>query len=229
MAIADRSQARGRTKVRVLAVHTTEGYGTAQQLHDASWWEGSSHAIIDDNEIVLGVPYERASWTLRSGNNWSDNVELIGWASRSRDNWLRDHAHQLELTAQWLAERSKARGIPLVKLTPEQYAAGASGVIGHRDHTLGYHDGTHLDPGEGFPWDVVLAKARAILTPPLEDDLTPDESKKLSELHAALTQPVIKGLTLAAAVRQLLTQTDEVEPLLRDNAAKHAAPPATAG
>lgn len=218
MAIVDRSESRGGTAVRVLAIHTTEGWGTARQLVEADWWEGSSHVVIDETEIVPGVPYERAAWTLRSGNHWSENAELIGWASRSRDNWLRDHMPQLNLTAAWLAARAKARGIPLVKLTPEQYAAGAKGVIGHSDHTLGLHDGSHLDPGTGFPWDIVLAKAQAINEE--DDDLTPDQAKQLNALYTALCTPVIKGQTVAAALRTLLAQTDEVEPML----AKHVAP-----
>jgi N-acetyl-anhydromuramyl-L-alanine amidase AmpD len=219
MAIEDRSEPRDGYAVRVLAVHTTEGFGTAQQLRDATWWKGSSHAIADnDGALVEGVPYDLASWTLRSGNRWSENIELVGWAAWTRDTWLEKKQPLLNACARWLAARSRARGIPLVKLTPAQYAAGGTGVIGHVDHTYGYHDGSHTDPGTGFPWDVVLAKARAINE---EDDLTPDQAKKLDELHHALTQPVIQGVTLAQAVRLLLTRTDEVEPLLK---AKHAAP-----
>jgi N-acetyl-anhydromuramyl-L-alanine amidase AmpD len=162
MAIADRSESRDGYAVRVLAVHTTEGYGTAEQLRDATWWKGSSHAIADDTGTLLGglVPYERASWTLRSGNRWSENIELIGWAAWTEATWLEKKKPLLDACARWLAERSKARGIPLVKLTPEEYAAGGTGVIGHADHTYGYHDGSHTDPGIGFPWDYVLTKAR---------------------------------------------------------------------
>jgi N-acetyl-anhydromuramyl-L-alanine amidase AmpD len=29
-------------------------------------------------------------------------------------------------------------------------------VIGHIDWTVGMQDGTHTDPGTGFPWDLVL-------------------------------------------------------------------------
>lgn len=164
MAMLARSQSRGGAKVRLLAVHSTEGNGTAQALRDADWWTGSSHAINDEFGTLLTptegtVPYERAAWTLRSGNNISDNIEQVGWAHWTRAEWLA-RPKLLDGTARWLADRSRARGIPLVKLSPAEVAAGKAGVIGHVDWTLGMNDGTHTDPGKGYPWDVVLNAAK---------------------------------------------------------------------
>ena len=65
----------------------------------------------------------------------------------------------LDRTAAWIRSRCLARGIPIRKLTPAQVAAGLSGVIAHWDWTLGMRDGTHTDPGSGFPWDYVIARA----------------------------------------------------------------------
>lgn len=165
MSCADRSSSRNGTAVRVLAVHTTEGTSyTAAGLRDAAWWTGSSHAIADTSTLLTPtegcVPYARASWTLRSGNPWSENIELVALAGWSRVEWLA-RPGLLDRCARWLADRAQARGIPLVKLTPQQYRAGHRGVIGHRDHTVGYSDGTHWDPGPRFPWDAVLTSARA--------------------------------------------------------------------
>lgn len=165
MPMTARSDSRGTTRVRVLCVHTTEGGGTAQELRDATWWVGSSHALADGTGTLLTpaegcVDYNRAAWTLRSGNPWSENIELVGYASWVTPIWMAQHLPLLDACARWLAARSVARGIPLVKLTPEQYAGGASGVIGHADHTVGYHDGTHWDPGPYFPWDYVLGLAK---------------------------------------------------------------------
>lgn len=226
MAIQDRSQDRKGTPVRVLAIHTTEGFGTATELRDASWWEGSAHAIADEETLLSGagdgcVDYDRGSWTLRSGNNWSDNIELIGWARYTRDEWLTEHDGLLNNCARWLAERSVARGIPLEKISDHVYRMGGTGVIGHVDHTTGYGDGTHTDPGKGFPYDVVIQRARALLVPK-EDSLTPEQDKMLNALYNSFCKPVIKGKTLAAALRELLTESDEI----RSTLAKHAAPPA---
>ena len=165
MSVATRSESRNGAVVRLLAVHSTEGNGTAQDLRDAAWWTGSSHAINDETGTLLTpaegcVPYERAAWTLRSGNHISDNIEQVGWAHWTRAEWLA-RPLLLDGTARWLADRSKARGIPLVKLSPADVAAGKSGVIGHVDWTYGMKDGTHTDPGPNYPWDVVLPKAIA--------------------------------------------------------------------
>jgi hypothetical protein len=75
----------------------------------------------------------------------------------------------------WLARPGPARGLRPLARRPLQgprhpageahaaeYRAGGWGVIGHVDHTVGYSDGTHWDPGKEFPYDVVLARANQI-------------------------------------------------------------------
>lgn len=161
-----RSSTRGGHRVRVLALHTTEGILRAADLRAWTAWPGSSHASADATGALLGpadgfVPYHLAAWTLRSGNPWSENIELCGFAKWTRAEWLA-RPKLLEAAARWLADRSTARGIPLVKLTAAQYAAGGTGVIDHDDHTDGYRDGTHWDVGEQFPWDVVIPRARIL-------------------------------------------------------------------
>lgn len=167
-----RSSTRGRYSVRVLALHTTEGILKARDLRAWGAWPGSSHASADADGVLLEpadgfVPYHLAAWTLRSGNPWSENIELCGFASWTRAEWLA-RPKLLEAAAVWLARRHLATGVPLVKITAQQYRAGASGVIDHDDHTEGYLDGTHWDIGEFFPYDIVLPRARQLagLTPP---------------------------------------------------------------
>lgn len=143
-------------------IHTAEGSRTVESLGGyfaSASSQVSSHVGIDDNRIEQYVDYAEASWTALSANPISDQAELCGFAAWTRDNWLNDHHRMLELTAQWITERCAARGIPLTKLTPAQLAAGQSGVIGHVDWTNGMHQGTHQDPGVGFPWDTVMGMA----------------------------------------------------------------------
>ena len=160
------SSSRNGAKVIWLAVHTTEGIMRATTLRDWTSWAGSSHASSDETGALLTpadgfVPYDRASWTLRNGNRISENIEQCGWARWSRAEWLA-RPKLLDATARWLADRSKARGIPLVKLTPAEVAQRKPGVLGHNDYSVGTGDGTHWDPGPGYPWDVVLNMARDI-------------------------------------------------------------------
>lgn len=157
---------RGGKSVKLITLHTAEGSRTVESL--GRWFQrrptekdpgSSSHAGIDDFRIETYVSYDRAAWTLRSGNRISDNAELCGFAKWTRAEWL-THDQMLTLAARWVRERCAARNIPIRKLTPAQVAAGVSGVIGHVDWTNGMHDGTHTDPGDGLPWDVIIARAR---------------------------------------------------------------------
>lgn len=155
---------RGSKDVRLVVIHTAEGARTTASL--GAYFakpsvQSSSHVGIDDDGLEQYVPYDKAAWTLRSGNAISDNAELCGWASWSRLVWLGEHRPMLERAAAWIRGRCLARGIPIVKLTPDEVRAGKAGVIGHVDWTLGMRDGTHTDPGPGFPWDVVMALATA--------------------------------------------------------------------
>jgi hypothetical protein len=168
--MAYKSSPRGDRPVRLVAVHTAEGARTAASLGSYFWQpeiEASSHVGIDASATLQYVGYDRAAWTLRSGNPISDNAELCAFADFTRAEWLGTAAVRgcsnprtvLDRTAAWIRSRCLARGIPIRRLTPAQVAAGQSGVIAHWDWTLGMHDGTHTDPGANFPWDYVISKA----------------------------------------------------------------------
>jgi hypothetical protein len=231
MAMTARSSSRGNARVIWLAVHTTEGMMRAADLRAWASWPGSSHASCDETGVLMTpdhgfVPYERASWTLRNGNSRSENIEQCGWARWTRAEWLA-RPKLLDATARWLAERSRARGIPLRHLSPAEVRAGQSGVIGHVDYTLGTGDGSHTDPGKSYPWDVVLAAANSYAagkpgapiipdapTAPAGDDflmaLTEAEQRRILAFadQTAYLFPTVKGNTdllpvMAKAVGEL--------------------------
>lgn len=153
---------RNGTRVDKIAIHTAEGARRAADLGNYfknPAVESSSHDGVDDVERQQYVDYTEAAWTILNANLRSDNLEICGFAHWSRDDWFQ-HVGMLDQTAQWIAERCKARGIPIRKLTPVQIDAGMSGVIGHADWSysaIGW--GNHTDPGVNFPWDYVLDKA----------------------------------------------------------------------
>jgi hypothetical protein len=190
--MAMHSSSRNGAKVIWLAVHTTEGIMRAADLRDWTAWAGSSHASSDETGVLMTpadgfVPYDRAAWTLRNGNSISENIEQCGWARWTRAEWLA-RPKLLDATARWLADRSKARGIPLVKLSPADVRARKPGVLGHGDYSTGTGDGTHWDPGPNYPWDVVLSKARAYANGdnPQEDDMTPAQAAQLQRIEDVL-------------------------------------------
>jgi hypothetical protein len=199
------SSPRDGTKIIWLAVHTTEGIMRAADLRDWTSWKGSSHASSDETGALLTpddgfVPYDREAWTLRAGNQLSENIEQCARARYTRTEWLA-REKLLDATARWLADRSKARGIPLVHLTLDEVRAHKPGVIGHADYTYATGDGTHTDPGPEYPWDVVLDKARAYAKPPEADIMATKD-----ELRDIVREELDKDHEEAATrVRQILT------------------------
>lgn len=169
--MAYKSSPRGSRPVSLVALHSAEGARTARSLGAFFWkpeTQASSHVGIDAHETMNYVGYDRAAWTLRSGNPISDNAEMCAFARWTRAQWMStgvvdgcvNPLAMLKNTAAWVRSRCLARDIPMVKLSPAQVAAGHRGVIAHWDWTIGKRDGSHTDPGSGFPWDYVMDLAR---------------------------------------------------------------------
>lgn len=156
------SSSRNGQRVRLVVLHTAEGAQTNASLfgYFNRTQSTSSHVGIDDAGISdVWVPYDRAAWTLRGGNPYSENAEMCAWARWTRAEWL-THDALLTHAAAWVRSRCLARGIPIVKLSPAEVKAGKAGVCGHADYTYGTGDGTHTDPGPNFPWDIVINRAQ---------------------------------------------------------------------
>lgn len=176
------SSSRYSAKVIWVVVHTAEGATRASDLR--AFFEGSTdsscHAIADDTTLLDNlVPYDRAAWTILNGNSRSDNLELCGFASWPRTEWLA-HDGMLTNAATWIRNRCQARGIPIRKLDPAAVARGESGVIGHWDYTRGTGNGTHWDPGPNFPWDVVINRAQGGNDMQLGDKFVTWEGKEIT-------------------------------------------------
>lgn len=216
MILSPNSSSRNGKQVRLIVLHTAEGARTVESLgafFANSSSQVSSHAGIDDQRVETFVPYGEESWTVLSGNAISENVELCGFAAWTREQWLGEHHQMLELTAGWIAQRCRARNIPIRKLSPIGVAEGLSGVCGHIDWTLGMKEGTHTDPGPGFPWDVVIGLAASGAGP------TPTPAGRtavdiLTE-HGILRAPEVvelaaaAGLELAAACAMFNMETGD--------------------
>lgn len=213
--LSGKSSSRNGVEVIWLAVHTAEGptddmpadpaldSGSARQLlryFQRADVRASSHAIADDDELLDDlVPYGRASWTLRGGNARSDNIELCGMAGWPRSTWLK-HVGMLNNCARWIASRVKARpGIPVRFIGTGGVRSYDRGVIGHVNYTEGTGDGTHWDPGPGFPWDYVIGKAAAYLTgtPIKEDTLSAEDVAAINKHTSATAAELYRWVTRA--------------------------------
>jgi N-acetyl-anhydromuramyl-L-alanine amidase AmpD len=177
---------RGGNGVRLIVIHTAEGALTYQSL--GSFFKNSaakvsSHTGIDDTPNTVGeyVKPDGKAWTAANANPYSIQTELCGFAKWTRNDWL---AHDPMLTncAHWIGEESKRYGIPLVRLDAAQAQSGGRGVCGHVD--LGSAGGGHWDPGPGFPWDIVMARAAGSGTP-----VSPSQSEPVPPSGAARPWP----------------------------------------
>lgn len=151
--------------VRLIVLHTTEGSTTIESL--ANWFANpaakvSSHVGADNHRqgtIAEYVKRDRAAWAQGNYNSASICIEMCtpagaanGW---SRDYWLSKQGWLLDNTAAWVAEEARAYGIPIVKLSASQATGSGRGLCGHVD----IQPKDRTDPGKGFPWDYIIAKA----------------------------------------------------------------------
>lgn len=110
------------------------------------------HAIIDgDGNSGWGQDFNKMVWATGGANSGSLQIELIGYASYSRKDWLKKHPNQLQTLARWLAIWHEKYGIPLVHDSER-------GVSQHRDHPIGGHTDINAD----FPLDWVLRRAKQL-------------------------------------------------------------------
>lgn len=219
------SESRNGAVVLWITLHTAEGptdafptahdrdAGSAQSLLE--FFEGktdrSCHAIADDDVILDGlVPYDRAAWTLRGGNHYSDNLEMCGLAAWTRSEWLQ-HLPMLTIAARWVVDRCRARGISPRLLSIEQVAARQlRGYIDHNRYTQATHDGTHWDCGPYFPWDVLAALIEQING---EDEDVPT----LDEIGGEVTRRLgtFKVQHLDGTLNRVKSMEDEELPAIR--------------
>lgn len=189
-----KSSPRNGYKPFLVAIHTNEGPNPADVFPDrtaenlANYMDGaqvSYHFIEDDDSEVSYVPdyVNRYSWSLRTGNLRSVNICFTGYAEWSRAEWLR-HPNMLARGAARAREICDRLGIPKVKLTAAQVGADKAGICAHHDWTIGKRDGSHTDPGAGFPWDVFIDLVNGGASQ--EDDMFSDTDR--AKLDTVLNQ-----------------------------------------
>jgi len=152
----------GRTPY-LIVLHTAEGATTIESLGNF-FANGnnqvSSHTGADDKKAVIGeyVTRGNAAWTQAAWNEEAVALELCGFASWSRSNWLNNHGNMLDNAAAWVREEADRYGIPLVALSSGQAQGGSRGVCQHVN--LGSSGGGHVDCGSGFPMDELIKRAK---------------------------------------------------------------------
>lgn len=152
-------------------VHTDEGDPNGK-VEDLLGWLAQERAqasytlvVGRDGRIGRSNDDNYVPWAAGSpANERGLHLCFKGRASQTRAEWLAQ-GRQLDAGARVLRDWRDRYGIPLVKLTGAQMRAGQKGVGGHVDTVDAWHSTDHTDPGPGFPWDVLLAKAAGNTTP----------------------------------------------------------------
>lgn len=147
--------------IELLVVHTTQGT-TARGA--ARWFtnpgcRGSAHLVVDGIECFRTLPPSAIPWGAPGANARGWHLEIAGMAQWSRAEWLARRG-TIERAAFKLAWHARAFRIPIVRLSNAELRAGVKrGIVDH-DQCSQVFGGTHWDVGDGFPFDVLLARAR---------------------------------------------------------------------
>ena len=156
-------------------LHTTENSDSTPPDNVAKWQQDrsnqSSYNVLfgTDGRTVRSNDDDYTPWSAGNpGNTLGLHGSAIGYASRTRAQWLK-FPKQLESIAQWLATNHREYGIPLRELTVDEVRRRVPGVTTHAVYwqAIGKAQGmdTRTDPGAGFPMDVVIKRAKEIVSP----------------------------------------------------------------
>lgn len=155
------------SEIKYIVLHSTESpqeEGYAEKVAD--WlsktdYKASTHFIVGPDKILQTVDLYDTAWGVGSeANSYSIQIEMLGYAHYDRDKWLDLTSSKMLCRVSYLiAILAKQYEIPIRKVENAGVIDQIKGVAGHYvfSETLGGSD--HTDPGENFPWDIVLAQA----------------------------------------------------------------------
>lgn len=184
---------------RLIVIHdTSDSASAAAEAHyaatrtdpQANWT--SCHAYIDTSGPLGSTPLTQPAWAAFSyanHNGW--HLEMCGMNAGAVDAVPQATvAH----TARLAAQLCDLAGIPKVHLSPADVAAGARGICGHYDITIGLGVGDHDDPGPRFDWAAFIGLVQggtdmALKDEPLITPGTPNAAQALDDLW----NDIVKG------------------------------------
>lgn len=157
-----RSSSRNGASPRLMVLHSTQGInvrGIADLLGLGSFFAGveadSTVAIDSEGQSARFKTDADKPWTQAFWNPWALSIEMVGKAEQP--SWTDE---EVDEAARWLAHWSRQHGIPLQRARVDN-ATGRivrPGVATHKQ--LGARGGGHVDPGDGFPVNRCIRRAR---------------------------------------------------------------------
>jgi hypothetical protein len=156
--------------------------------------EASWHWFVDPIAIVSMVNAQYAAWHASEANPMSEGFEQSGYARFSRDEWTTPEGmKQLDNLGWLMAQRAIANDIPPVWLTTDQVEAvtkrgnrSIKGLCLHRQ----IDPETRTDPGNGYPYDLLLDKIKYYME---DEDMALSDEDALKVARAVLDFRVDKA------------------------------------
>ena len=133
---------------------TAENLGEYFQHPD---YPSSTHIGCDSNSVVQYVKDNDIAYGAKGYNQKGIHVELAGFTSQNRAQWLDPFGIGLMAVAgDAVAQYVLKYTIPLKRLSVAELRAGKRGIFGHDTVSLAFKQGDHMDPGPDFPWDYFM-------------------------------------------------------------------------
>jgi N-acetyl-anhydromuramyl-L-alanine amidase AmpD len=151
--------------VRVIVIHDMEAAerpDTAeaiaryfQEMPDAR--KASAHVCVDADSVIQCVKDNDVAYAAPGCNRDGIQIELAGYGSQSRGQWLDAYSDSLlALGANVAAQYCLKYGVPAIHLTDAELLEGARGIVGHYQVSRVFKQSDHTDPGPFFPWEVFM-------------------------------------------------------------------------
>lgn len=184
-------------KTQATVFHTTENSDSTPPENVANWqtnaanessYNGLFGADVTGAKSIRTNPENRRSWSAgEPGNTDAIHYAAIGWAARTRAQWLAN-PRQLWHFSSVAADHHLRYGRPLKFVDRHALKRGEKGFTSHGEWYHGKGGPAYRsDPGDGFPWDVVLAQAQDLIDQGEDMSFTDDDRAKLNRVHHELT------------------------------------------
>lgn len=146
----------------------------------ASW-----HWFIDPIARVRMIEEAYAAWHASEANPISEGFEQSGYARFSRAEWLTpDGLLQMESLAYTMAQRAKVNNIPARWLSNAEVTRATDGDRSVKGFCLHRQidPETRTDPGDGYPYELLMAKVKAYMGGTVTTQSTPEPTKEWFEM-----------------------------------------------
>jgi len=207
-----------RTKpVRVIVIHTAEntpdyvgedgGAEAVARFQSTTDRPSSYHQLGDSDSVIEMLPDEAVAFGAKGANadglHFSFATRASLWPGKPVEWRVGALVRGAAVCRTW----ATTYGIPVRRLTRDQWLAGESGFVAHAD----VDPGRRSDPGAGFPWDDFLTLV-ASPRPDPDRDRTPEDDVS-PELEAIIRQAGVdaayarkKATTAVAALGRIEKQ-----------------------